>query len=83
MTNKEKNFVSAVIYVHNAERAIEPFLRQVLCVLEENFEHSEIICVNDASADGSINVIKEVSKAAKSASISILNMSFFTDWSWQ
>lgn len=77
MTNKEKNFVSAVIYVHNAERAIEPFLRQVLCVLEENFEHSEIICVNDASADGSINVIKEVSKAAKSASISILNMSFY------
>ena len=77
MTNKEKNFVSAVIYVHNAERAIEPFLRQVLCVLEENFEHSEIICVNDASSDGSINVIKEVSKAAKSASISILNMSFY------
>ena len=77
MMNKEKNFVSAVIYVRNAEYTIEPFLKQVLCVLEKNFEYSEIICVNDASTDGSVNAIREVSRMAENTSISILNMSYY------
>ena len=45
MLNKEKNFVSVVIYVHNAENRIEPFLDVIIKTMEENFEHSEIICV--------------------------------------
>lgn len=51
--NKEKNFVSAVIYVHDAENEIEKFLKTVAGVLEANFENSEIICVNDFSGDNS------------------------------
>ena len=54
MANKEKNFVSAIVYVHNAESRIESFLSTVLEVLETNFEHSEIICVNDKSDDKSV-----------------------------
>lgn len=77
MVNKEKNFVSAVIYVHNSEARVEKFLNTVIEVMNENFEHSEIICVNDHSDDDSVAVIKKVSEAAKSTSISILNMSFF------
>lgn len=77
MINKEKNFISAVIYVHNAEKRIEKFLRTVLEVLEENFEHSEIICVNDDSQDDSVEVIKKVSQDATISSISVLNMSYF------
>ena len=77
MINKEKNFISAVIYVHNAEKRIEKFLRTVLEVLEENFEHSEIICVNDDSQDNSVEVIKKVSQDATISSISVLNMSYF------
>lgn len=53
MANKEKNFVSAVVYVHNAEKRIEIFLKTIIKILEDNFEHSEIICVNDASEDES------------------------------
>lgn len=75
--NKEKNFVSAVIYVHNAERRIEPFLNLVICVLENHFEHSEIICVNDCSEDESVSVIKKVSRTTTSASVSVINMSYF------
>ena len=75
--NKEKNFVSAVIYVHNAENRIESFLKNVINILEENFEHSEIICVNDSSGDSSLAKIKEVSKSVKSTSVSVLNMSYF------
>ena len=48
MGNKEKNFVSAVVYVHNAENRVENFFKTIIKVMEENFEHSEIICVNDS-----------------------------------
>lgn len=77
MMNREKNFVSAVIYVHNAENRIENFLENIIKILETNFEHSEIICVNDSSSDGSLAKIKEISKNAKTTSVSVLNMSYF------
>lgn len=77
MVNKEKNFVSAVIYVHNAENRIENFLRMVIGVMEENFEHSEIICVNDCSNDNSLSIIKKVSSSASETSISVINLSYF------
>ena len=75
--NKEQNFVSAVIYVHNAENRIERFLDMVVEVMERNFEHSEIICVNDSSEDGSLSIIRKVSKAAEKTSISVVNMSYY------
>ena len=77
MANKEKNFVSAVVYVHNAEHRIERFLKMLIDVMESNFEHSEIICVNDFSEDTSLKVIKEVSTIATGTSISVINMSYF------
>ena len=77
MGNKEKNFVSAVVYVHNAEERIESFMNTVINTLEENFEHSEIICVNDSSTDDSLAVIKKISKKATATSISVINMSYF------
>ena len=75
--NKEKNFISAVIYVHNNELQIKDFLRTVSTVLEQNFEKSEVICVNDFSDDNSVAKIKEVSKEFSKTCISILNMSYF------
>ena len=75
--NKEQNFVSAVIYVHNAEDRIERFLDMVMEVMEQNFEHSEIICVNDSSEDGSLSIVRKVSKAAEKTSISVVNMSYY------
>lgn len=77
MTNKEKNFVSVIIYIHNAENRIESFLKTIIDVLESNFEHSEIICVNDSSDDDSLFKIKETSKVVDTTSISVVNMSYF------
>lgn len=77
MGSKEKNFVSAVIYVHNAENRIERFMDMVIQIMEENFEHSEIICVNDSSEDDSVEIIKKASEKAVSTSVSVINMSFF------
>lgn len=77
MGDKEKNFVSSVIYVHNARQRIEKFLRVIIDVMEGNFEHSEIICVNDSSDDDSLSVIKAVSLDANKTSVAVVNMSYF------
>lgn len=76
MGNKEKNFVSAIVYVYNAEKRIGNFLDTIISILEENFDYSEIICVNDSSTDDSLAVIKKTSLKA-TTSVSIINMSYF------
>ncbi len=77
MENKEKNFASAIIYVHNAEDRVENFLKVIMKVMEDNFEHSEIICVNDFSSDNSLEKIKTTSELASLTSISVVNLSHF------
>lgn len=77
MENKEKNFASAIIYVHNAEDRVENFLKAIIKVMEDNFEHSEIICVNDFSIDNSLEKIKSASEIASLTSISVVNLSHF------
>ena len=77
MENKEKNFASAIIYVHNAEDRIENFLKTIIKIMEDSFEHSEIICVNDFSDDKSLEKIKNVSDQASFTSISVVNLSHF------
>lgn len=77
MANKEKNFVSAVVYVHNAEDNIEDFLEMLIRIMQSSFEHSEILCVNDHSFDDSVKKIKQIATIANSTTLSILNMSYF------
>lgn len=77
MVNKEKNFASAIIYVRNAENRVERFLKTIIETMEENFEHSEIICVNDSSEDNSLAVIKKTSAIATTAIVSVVNMSYY------
>lgn len=77
MDNKEKNFASAIIYVHNAEKRIEEFLGAIIRTMDDNFEHSEIICVNDCSDDRSVELIRKCSEKALSTSVSVINMSYF------
>ncbi len=77
LREKEKNFISAVVYVHNDESRISDFLMMLVQTLEGNFEHSEIICVNDCSEDHSLQAIRAVSEKAERTSISVVNMSHF------
>lgn len=75
---KEKNFVSAVVYLHNAERELPAFLDYIAAELEKNFEKSELIFVNDASEDNSVAVIKEYMDKRKCCFMtSIINMSSY------
>lgn len=75
--NKEKNFMSAVLYVHNDEALLAEFLRTVAGVLEAHFEHSEIICVNDYSQDNSAECVRRIGREVKGTTVTILNMSYF------
>lgn len=75
--NKEKNFISAVVYVHNDEAVIADFLDTVIRVLEGSFEHSEIICVNDYSSDNSVEAVRRISKERRQTTVTVLNMSYF------
>lgn len=75
--NREKNFVSAVIYVHNAEQRVSDFVNTVMGVLQQHFEHSEIICVNDCSTDGSLAKIRAIRTDPALSSLSVINMSYY------
>jgi len=77
MLNKEKNFVSAVIYVHNAEHRVSEFVAAVISVMTTNFEHSEVICVNDFSSDRSLERIREIKADPALVSLSVVNMSYY------
>ena len=77
LLNKEKNFISAVIYVYNQEMFILPFLEQLNACLNERFEKYEVICVNDASTDRSVCEIKAFAAAHPECMVSLLHMSFY------
>ena len=75
--NKNKEFISAVIYVHNNEKTIGKFLLDINKELEKNFEHYEIILVNDFSKDNSKDEIKKVCENIKDSMVSIVTMSYY------
>lgn len=78
--NKEKNFVSAVVYCCNDADKIGGFIQRLDETLESNFLKYEIIVVNDSSTDDSAKKIREyahaVNQTEKEHTITLLNMSF-------
>lgn len=77
IANLEKNFISAVVYVHNDQQTIGYFLRQLSHILQKNFERYEIVCVNDASDDNSAEVIKECAGKLEHCVLSVVHMGFY------
>lgn len=73
--DKEKNFISAIVYVNNNEKIIESFLNNLIDILDNNFLQYEIICVNDCSFDESYKLIKKVSND-RNVTINVINMSY-------
>ena len=76
ISNKEKNYVSAVVYVHNNEEKIREFVNKINNVLNGTFEKYEIIFVNDASSDKTREIISEESKQITTGIVTTINMSF-------
>ena len=71
---KEKNFVSAVVYLKDCEEQIDGFLTAMDRELDRHFEKYEIICVNDACRDGTVERVRAFG-AACGGVVSVINMS--------
>ena len=76
--NKEKNFISAVIYLNTAEdlQKLSDFFDRLIRVLSDNFMKYEIICMDDDSPAEYVQEVKEMAQE-KNVPVTILHMSFF------
>ena len=75
--DKEKNFVSAVVYIRNDEDRIAEFIQNLYHLLDDNFCDYEIICVNDHSTDDSIAAVKAAYNRDGGAPLTLINMGFY------
>ena len=75
--NKEKNFVSAVVYLYNEENSVKKFLTSLNELLKTNFEKYEIICVNDTSTDNTAKAVEEFCDENSVKSLTMIDTSFF------
>lgn len=73
--DKEKNFVSAVVYLHNEKDQVVDFFQQLDRSLSEHFQYYELIAVNDGCDDGTEEILKKWAQQNLSAPLTILNMS--------
>ena len=76
INNKEKNFISAVIYLNSSSREITKFLVGLNNVLSDNFLKYEIICVNDGAKENCLDEVRTFSRDIDGAVVSIVNMSY-------
>lgn len=76
--NKEKNFVSCVVYLHNESGIIKNFMQQICQVMQDNFEKYEIVCVNDGCVDDTVDQVKEfLAESRLHPVVSLVNLSFY------
>lgn len=78
LENREKNFVSCVIYLHNEGHLIKEFLREICGIMRDNFEKYEIVCVNDGCMDDTVEQVKAFLAEEKHKSVvSLINLSYY------
>jgi len=56
---KEKTFISVVAYAHNSEKTVIQFLEKIHNFFSDKFDSFEIILVNDASTDKTLELITQ------------------------
>lgn len=76
MTNKEKNFVSAVVYLHNDGPRAAAFFKMLAAELEAHFDQYELVAVDDACTDDTVPALREWAKGLAKP-LTILHMSLF------
>lgn len=75
---KEKKFISVVVYMHNVADGIIKFLDTVIPFCKARFEEFEIVCVNDASTDMTVETLKDyLAQNPAGAMVNVIHMSFF------
>lgn len=78
--DKEKNFISAVVYCCNDADRIGNFIKNLDETLAANFLKYEIVVVNDFSEDNSTQIVKQyahqVMESGEEHTMCVLNMSY-------
>ena len=64
------------MYIGDNMDVASDFIRKVSAVLCENFEHYEIICVNDGLDDEAVSPLKTLSGEVVNGVLSVVNMSY-------
>ena len=75
-TNKEKNFISAVVYLHNDGVRAVKFFKMLTEQLDARFEQYELIAVDDACTDDTIPMLRDWAKDLDKP-LTFLHMSLF------
>lgn len=74
----EKKFISIVAYLHNAENNIVNFLDTVIGVCQSNYEKLEVILVNDACEDGTMEQLRKyMENHPQNMMVNVVHMSCF------
>ena len=76
MTNKEKNFVSAVVYLHNDGTRAAEFCALLVQELEAHFDQYERVAVDDACTDDTVPLLRQFA-ATMVKPLTILHMSLY------
>ena len=76
MNTKEKNFISAVVYLHNDGARAAEFCRAVAAELDAHFAQYELIAVDDACSDGTVESLRAWGKE-QAAPLTIVHMSLY------
>lgn len=74
MNTKEKNFVSAVVYLHNDGARAAEFCRAVAAELDAHFAQYELVAVDDACTDDTVEKLRAWGRE-QAAPLTILHMS--------
>lgn len=78
MQEKEKNFISCVIYLHNDGKYVKSFLEKVIGAVQEHFDKYEVICVNDGCTDDTLGQVQNyLEEFGETKVMSLINMSYF------
>ena len=76
MMNKEKNFVSAVVYLHNDGTRAAEFCALLVQELEAHFDQYELVAVDDACTDDTVLLLRQFA-ANMVKPLTILHMSLY------
>lgn len=76
MKNREKNFISAIVYLHNDGDKVVSFFQKLNDILVENFDKYELIAVDDACTDDSVSLLKKWASNLEKP-LTILHMSLY------
>lgn len=72
--NKEKNFVSAVVYLHNDGARVVDFFKTICAALDARFAQYELVAVDDACTDDTVATLRAWA-AGQAAPLTVLHMS--------